>query len=437
LPASLPSSSPGFSSSINYPQSMPLRFIILLLLIGISEYYAFIVVKSALRTAPQAWRTGVMVTYVLLTLVAWSSIFVVRRFELPHIVRNIYIAFALGLLVGKLLILAVMLIDDIRRLALWVINLFFTGGTKAPEMNEDIKGNGITRSVFLSRMALILGGTALTGFIYGVSNRYRYRIRKVRLAFNNLPAAFRGLKVAQISDIHTGSFDNPEAVARGIREVLDQKPDIILFTGDLVNNKADEVDNYRKIFSRLQAPMGVYSTLGNHDYGDYVSWDTQEAKAKNLETLKQAHADFGWRLLMNEHVVLSRGDASIALIGIENWGAKANFPKYGDMKAAYKGLREKNIPFKILLSHDPSHWDAQVTQEYKDIDLTFSGHTHGMQFGVEIPWIKWSPVQYMYKKWAGLYQEGSQYLYVNRGFGFLGYPGRLGILPEITLIELT
>jgi predicted MPP superfamily phosphohydrolase len=412
------------------------RIIIILLAVAFAEYYAFIVVRSALRSAPQSWKVGLTALYVTLSLLAWAGFFIVRKFELPHFVRNIYIAFAIGLFVGKLLILAVMLLDDVRRFILWVINFWYTGGTKAPEMTDEVKGTGITRSIFLSRFALILGGTALAGFIYGVSNRYSYRIRKVKINFANLPAAFRGLKIVQISDIHTGSFDDHEAVAKGIQEVIDQKADLILFTGDLVNNKSDELHGYEDLFSSLKAPLGVFSTLGNHDYGDYVQWDTPEEKRRNLETLKQAHASFGWRLLMNEHVILNRGEDKIALVGIENWGAKANFPKYGDMVAAYAGLPEKNIPFKILLSHDPSHWDAQVRPEYKDVDLTLSGHTHGMQFGVEIPWLKWSPVQYVYKKWAGLYKEGSQYLYVNRGFGFLGYPGRLGILPEITVFEL-
>lgn len=410
--------------------------LIVLAAILLAEYYALVVVRSALRTASPAWKTGLTVLYIVLSLAAWAGMFLVRRIELPHLLRNIYIAFALGLFVGKLLILAVMLLDDVRRLVLWFISLWYTGGTKAPAMTDDVKGPGITRSIFLSRLALIVGGTALGGFIYGISNRYKYRIRQVKLSFTNLPAAFRGLRIVQISDIHTGSFDSPEAVAHGIREVLDQKADLILFTGDLVNNKADELHGYESLYSMLNAPMGVYSTLGNHDYGDYVSWDSAEAKHQNLETLKQAHASFGWKLLMNEHVILSRGEDRIALVGIENWGAKAHFPKYGDMKAAYAGLPEKNIPFKILLSHDPSHWDAQVRPEYPDVDLMLSGHTHGMQFGIEIPWLKWSPVQYVYRQWAGLYRKGRQYLYVNRGFGFLGYPGRLGILPEITVFEL-
>jgi predicted MPP superfamily phosphohydrolase len=223
-------------------------------------------------------------------------------------------------------------------------------------------------------------------------------------------------------------------VAHGIDRVLAEKPDLILFTGDLVNDISKEVDPYKEIFSRLKAPMGVFSTLGNHDYGDYIWWETPELKKANLDRLKQLQADMGWRLLMNEHVALEKDGQQIALIGIENWSAKARFPKHGRLDEAYAGTEK--YPFKILMSHDPSHWDAEVRPHYPDIDLALAGHTHGMQFGVEIPGLKWSPVQYVYKQWAGLYEEGRQKLYVNRGFGFIGYPGRVGILPEITVIEL-
>jgi predicted MPP superfamily phosphohydrolase len=256
----------------------------------------------------------------------------------------------------------------------------------------------------------------------------------VALNYPNLPASFKGLKVLQLSDIHSGSFTDRTAVLKGVEKALALNPDLILFTGDLVNNESGEMENYMDVFSRLKAPMGVYSTLGNHDYGDYMSWPTPQAKKDNLEKLKQIHGELGWRLLMNENVLLEKGGEQIAVIGIENWSAKARFPKYGDLKKAYAGT--ENIPFKILMSHDPSHWDAQVRPHYGDIDLMLAGHTHGMQFGMEIPWLKWSPVQYVYKQWAGLYEQGKQKLYVNRGFGFIGYPGRVGILPEITLIEL-
>lgn len=413
---------------------MRTRFLVTLLLIILAEIYSFILVRSATRSIPSPWRMIIFGFYLLLTIGTWSSIFLFRRIDwahLPHMARNIFIAFTIGFFVGKLLILAIMLIDDVRRIFFWLTVKIFpaTKPTLAPT-------GGITRSTFLKTIALILGGVSVSGFLYGITNRYNYQVRRVRLSFKNLPPAFKGLKIVQISDIHSGSFDHHDVVARGVQKVIDEKADIIFFTGDLVNNKAEEIKPYMDIFSTLRAPMGVYSTLGNHDYGDYVEWDSPEAKRANLEELKQIHGRMGWKLMMNEHIVLERGDDKIAVVGIENWSAKANFPKYGDMRKAYQGLAEKNIPFKILLSHDPSHFDAQVTTMYKDIDLTLSGHTHGMQFGIEIPGFKWSPVKYMYPKWAGQYQVGSQHLYVNRGYGFLGYPGRLGILPEITVIEL-
>lgn len=223
-------------------------------------------------------------------------------------------------------------------------------------------------------------------------------------------------------------------MAHGVDLIMQQKADVILFTGDLVNDRHDEALEYIDVFNQLQAPLGVYSTLGNHDYGDYVSWDSQHAKTENLNKLKQVHATMGWRLLMNEHIALEKNGEKIALLGIENWGAKGRFPKYGKMSEAYANTQQ--YPFKILMSHDPSHWDAEVKTKYPDIDLMLAGHTHGMQFGVELPYFKFSPVQWMYKQWAGLYEDGRQKLYVNRGFGFIGYPGRVGILPEITVIEL-
>jgi predicted MPP superfamily phosphohydrolase len=224
-------------------------------------------------------------------------------------------------------------------------------------------------------------------------------------------------------------------VQQGIDKVLQLKPDLILFTGDLVNNKAEEMAEYIELFSSLKAPLGVFSVLGNHDYGDYEQWETKAEKAANMEQLKQVHAQMGWKLMLNNNAVLEKEGEQIALLGVENWSAKARFPKYGKLAEAYSGV--EIVPFKILLSHDPSHWEGEVLNKYNDIDLMLAGHTHGMQFGVEIPWLKWSPVQYVYKQWAGLYENGAQKLYINRGFGFIGYPGRVGILPEITFIELT
>ncbi len=414
---------------------MPLRFIIVLSVIGLAEYYSFIAVRSAVRSLPGAWKTSLITLYLVLTALAWAGLIFFRQINwagVPHLLRNLYVAFVLGFVVGKILVLLVMLIDDLRRLFTWAVSSMAYRNTPTADT-----GTKIERSVFMRQAALVLGGLSVVGFTTGITNRYRYRVRKMKLALDGLPAAFKGLRIVQISDIHTGSFDNHAAVAHGIERVMHQEADLIFFTGDLVNNKADEVDDkYKEIFSRLKAPMGVYSTLGNHDYGDYVEWPSAQHKHDNLERLKGIHAEVGWRLLMNEHVVLERGGEKIALIGIENWSAKANFPKYGDMSAAYAGLPEKNIPFKILLSHDPSHWRGEVLEKYKDVNLMLSGHTHGMQFGVDSKWFQWSPVKYVYNEWIGLYTEGKQNLYVNRGFGFLGYPGRLGILPEITVIEL-
>ena len=299
---------------------------------------------------------------------------------------------------------------------------------------------GITRSQFLMKTGLLLGGTMLGTLLYGLSNKYNYHVRKIRLTFKNLPESFKGLKIVQISDVHSGSFTDKQAVMRGIELIGAQQPDLIVFTGDLVNDRAEEMNDYISIFSQMKAPFGVYSTLGNHDYGDYYPWPDYDAnrqselKKANLERLKGMHAEMGWKLLMNEHAVLERNGEKIALLGVENWSMNPRFPRKGDLAAAYAGSAD--IPFKILLSHDPTHWDGQVRKDYQDIDLMLAGHTHGMQFGVEIPFLKWSPAQYIYKQWAGLYQDGKQRLYVNRGYGFLGYPGRVGIMPEITVIEL-
>lgn len=300
---------------------------------------------------------------------------------------------------------------------------------------------GVPRSFIFSSVGLIAAATLFLLLLSGFRNKYKYKVHKVKLKYDNLPEPFRGLKVVHISDIHSGSFTNKEAVQKGVDKILHQEPDLILFTGDLVNNIADEMKEYMDLFSQLKAPLGVYSTLGNHDYGDYLNWPSQAHKEENLEKLKKVHEELGWRLLMNEHVVIEKENEKIAVIGIENWSAKARFTSYGDLKKAYEGA--EGYPFKILMSHDPSHWKAEVLQAYKDIDLTLSGHTHGMQFGFEVPGIKWSPVRYVYREWAGLYiaddipehRNSQQKLYINRGFGFIGYPGRVGILPEITVLE--
>ncbi len=350
---------------------------------------------------------------------------------LPKKLRTYLFATVVGLFLAKLIAVIFFLVDDIRRLIQWFIGKFFSKDAAAPQLLED----GISRSAFLSWAGLAVGGTLFGSLVYGFGNKYNYDIKRIKLSFENLPASFKGLKIVHISDIHSGSFTDKNAVAKGIKKILDVQPDIILFSGDLVNDRATEMEEYMDVFSRLKAPMGVYSTFGNHDYGDYVTWPYNGiSKQQNLINLAKVYADLGWRLLMDEHVVLEKGGEQIALLGIQNWSNKARFPKHGRMDLAHAGTEK--YPFKILMSHDPSHWDAQVRTQYPDVDLTLSGHTHGMQFGIELPGFHWSPVQYVYKQWAGLYEEGKQKLYVNRGYGFIGYPGRVGELPEITVIEL-
>ncbi|MEL6673402.1 MAG: metallophosphoesterase [Bacteroidota bacterium] len=287
-------------------------------------------------------------------------------------------------------------------------------------------------SLFSLGMGLLPMLTLTWGILFGA---HAYKVIRTKVHLPKLPPAFEGLKIVQLSDIHSGSFWDKKAVAKGIDLAMAQEADVIFFTGDLVNNTADEMQPYTEIFGRLSAPLGVFSILGNHDYGDYVSWSNPEAKVNNLRKLMDIHASMGWDLLINEHRILEKDGARIAVLGIENWGAKGRFPQYGKMEEAYPGT--ETSPVKLLLSHDPSHWKAQVIPSYPDVDITFSGHTHGMQYGLEIGKFRWSPVQYFYRQWAGLYQQGKQYLYVNRGFGYLGYPGRFGIKPEITVMTLT
>ena len=351
--------------------------------------------------------------------------------KLGSISRNFLISAVFINLIFKILMFIFLLLEDIFRLG----KLAFDKVNVSNITSEGKDVSLINRSEFLSKTALVVASAPVIAFSYGIiSGAHDYRVRRIRLPLANLPKSFHGIKIAQISDIHSGSFYNKTAVKGGIEMLLGEKPDIVFFTGDLVNNSADETAEYTSVFEKVKAPMGVYSTLGNHDYGDYISWASPEAKRKNLEDLKQVHKQMGWRLMMNEHIMLEQGGEKIALIGIENFGAKGHFPKYGKLEQAYKGTED--APVKLLLSHDPSHWDYQVRTQYPDIDVMFAGHTHGMQFGIETKFLKWSPVQYMYKQWAGLYTEDKQHLYVNRGYGYLGYPGRIGILPEITILEL-
>jgi predicted MPP superfamily phosphohydrolase len=422
--------------------------IVALIMIAI-DIYVFQVLKFLMQGSSDRARVtafSIYWTISILALIVVVAFPFITAFQTNKFLRNYVFAVIVGLFFAKLLAMVFFLVDDLRRGFLWIMSKLFAN-TGARFLAD---GTGISRSTFLSWMGMGIGAGFLGTFVYGFSNKYDYNVRKVKIPFNNLPAAFRGLKIVQLSDIHAGSFQDKKAVERGVEMVLAHQPDLILFTGDLVNDLADEMHEYAEVFGKLRAPLGVYSVLGNHDYGDYYQWkDKDDAHAEkeklagrklhtplqaaNLEKLKGIHAQMGWRLLNNEHVALERNGEKIGLLGVENWGARG-FTKYGKLEEAHAGA--EHYPFKILMSHDPSHWDAEVRVKYPGVDLMLSGHTHGMQFGIENPYFRWSPVQWVYKQWAGLYEEGNQKLYVNRGYGFIGYPGRVGILPEITLIEL-
>ena len=397
------------------------------------DFYVYQAIKTVSLYSSDRSKLLIQIVYWTLSIATLASLLslpYIQALQTNKIFRNYVFAVFVGLFLAKLIGSVFFLVDDLRRVLVWVISKF--SSAKDVAFTEEV--TGISRSTFLSWVGLGIGGGLFATLLYGFSNKYNYQIKRISLVFDNLPKAFKGLRIVHISDIHSGSFNDKAAVNHGVDMILKEKADLILFTGDLVNDRHEEMHDYMDVFSRLKAPMGVFSTLGNHDYGDYVSWPNEAAKKQNLENLKNVHAQLGWKLMMNEHTIFEKNGEKIALLGIENFGAKGRFPKYGKMDKAYPGT--ENIPFKILMSHDPSHWDYQITKDYKDVDLMLAGHTHGMQFGLDNPYFKWSPVKWMYKQWAGLYEEGKQKLYVNRGFGFIGYPGRVGILPEITVIEL-
>jgi predicted MPP superfamily phosphohydrolase len=409
------------------------RILIFLLIVIIIELYFLQAVKTVVQDFPQTRRATILyITYSIALLNILLGI--VSIFYPPpqwHYFFRYISAACLILVICKLFGVLFLLIDDIVRLFRWIFSYIIPA--RSNELAE--AGHSISRLKFFSHAALALTIIPAVGFIYGmIWGAYKYKVHKVKVPSSKIPEAFDGFRIVQLSDIHTGSFVNNDALKKAFKIVQDLKPEIILFTGDLVNNEAKETEGFEEVFASLNAPYGVYSVLGNHDYGDYVNWDSQEAKVANLASLKTMQARAGWKLLINEHVTIEKGGQKIALLGVENWGGSMHFPKYGKLNEAYRGTQE--FPFKILMSHDPSHWEKQVRIDYPDIDLTLSGHTHGMQMGIEIPGFKWSPVKYLYKFWAGLYKQDEQFLYVNRGLGFLGYPGRIGIWPEITLIEL-
>lgn len=404
--------------------NFPLILIITAIVVVLAEFYTFMAVKEATKTKWIHW-VYLALSIIIIAYIIYSFTQFDRRNG-----QTRQSLFTIGLLlitvVPKLIIALIMLGEDIIRFIGGCIRAF-AGQSGQPFLPE--------RRRFVSLTALGIAAIPFLSLLYGMTKgKYNFKVRKTTITFPDLPDAFDGFTLTQISDVHSGSFDDPEKISYAIDLINEQSSDLILFTGDIVNTHAKEMYPWLETFNRIKsAPLGKYAVLGNHDYGEYIEWPTQKDKDDNFEAIKNLYGDIGFKLLLNEHVKLRRGDDEIALVGVENWGH--NFKKAGDLKKADAGLKPED--FKILMSHDPSHWDLEVKDSPANMNLTLSGHTHGFQFGIEIPgFLKWSPVQYVYKQWAGLYEHMGRYIYVNRGFGFHAFPGRVGIWPEITVITL-
>jgi len=396
------------------------------------DYYFINAILSVFKTWSAKTKSTVAKIYWLITIILIVGIFAGIFLNIFLSLRSVIMVAFFLITACKIVMLPFLLIDDLRRLVILLSRKF---NAKPEPAAERTTGEPISRSSFIVKAGLVAAAVPLTSLTWGItSGAYDYQVCRKTLILPNLPAAFEGITMGQISDIHSGSFYNKTAVKGGIDMLLGEKPDFIFFTGDIVNDMATEMRDYQDIFSKVKAPLGVFSSLGNHDYGDYhFGKEASPAKAKNLKDVIKTHELMGWDLLMNEHRRLKVNGEEIGILGIENWGM-GRFPKYGRMDLATKDTDD--LPVKLLLSHDPSHWRAEVLEKYPQIDAMFSGHTHGMQFGVRTEKYQWSPIEYIYKEWAGLYQEKQQQLYVNVGYGFLGYPGRVGILPEITIFTL-
>ena len=401
-----------------------MRWAIFIVIYILFDIYAFQALKTATKSS---W---VYYLYLVISLLVLGNL--LYQFLQPgegrvlSVAKSYAVGFVLALFSAKIILVLFMFGEDLVRLVIGGVRKI--SGSHSEKMIPSRRG-------FLSKIALGIAAIPFASLLYGMyKGKYNYKVLSYELEFDDLPDAFDGYQITQISDVHSGSFDNHQEIEYAVNLVNEQKSDVIFFTGDLVNNMASEMKNWKSLFSTLTAKDGVYSILGNHDYGDYVDWESTQAKSENLQQLKNIQQEMGWNLLLNEHRKLKKGDDEIAIVGVENWGA-GGFVKHGDADKASAGLTEND--FKIMLSHDPSYWQEKLKNDPKKYQLTLSGHTHGMQFGIEIPgWIRWSPVQYRYKNWAGIYKEFGNYINVNRGFGYLGYPGRVGIWPEVSVIHL-
>jgi len=425
----------------------PIFFSFMTIFIGLLlDLYVFSGLVSLMKNRSKRFRMIVYFIFWTVNVVGYVSTTIIRHYysqltsQFPY--SFITALFFLWFII-KLFFVAFLLVTDILSFFRWLFFNLKQHVIAKRTVNDDnenennVQKNAISRSEFLLKTSTIIAAVPAVALSYGIiSGAHDYRVRRERIVLPRLPKSFDGFKIAQISDIHSGSFWNKTAVQGGIEMLMLEKPDIILFTGDLVNSLSSEMDNYFNVFNKLKADFGVHSVLGNHDYGTYVKWDSRQAQIADHARFLKVHDEMGWNLMLNQNHVIEQSGDKIGLIGVENWSSQhKRFPTYGDLKKAKKGMEE--MPVKILMSHEPYHWQGEILPLHKDIDLTLSGHTHGMQFGIEMGDIKWSPVQYFYKEWAGLYQQNNQYLYVNRGYGYLGYPGRFGILPEITILELS
>ncbi len=413
-------------------RNISLNKILTLLFFIAIDVYAYV----ALRKIIQRRKFGKLfnILYLLAVVIAYIGLyFLFSNFKYKplnaKLIPNLFIGFFFSFFVFKLVLIVFFIIEDIVRILTFIYlaikNLF-------SKRSKRISIPG--RRNFIRQTGLAVASVPFASMLYGITKgKYDFKVNKVSLDFKNLPKAFHGFRIVQISDIHSGSFDSRNAILKGIDLINQQNADLVLFTGDLVNNDSREIEPYIDDFKKLKSKNGVFSVLGNHDYGDYKKWSSEEEKEENLKLLFKYQKKMNFQLLNNQNVVISKQGEKIGIVGVENWG-NAPFPQKGDLDMAIKGLED--IPFKILLSHDPTHWNKKVIPHQTKFDLTLSGHTHGMQFGIEIAGFKWSPIKYIYPEWADLYEKAGQYLYVNRGFGFLGFPGRAGIRPEITVIEL-
>ena len=404
---------------------MVYRWLIFILLIIITQWYCFQSIKTVFQNK-LIWLIYCIISFGIIGNFIFQALNYDRSEGFNHAI-SYSLGFFISLFIFQSIIIISLFFEDIIRIPQAMYSLFnqgFNGQEYFPQ-----------RRKFMSQLALILASIPFGALMYGMfRGKYNYKVMSYEIEFDDLPNSFDGFTISHISDIHCGSFDNYEKVKYGIELINKQKSDVIMFTGDIVNNISAELDPWKDLFSKLTAKYGIYSVLGNHDYGDYMQWNSDDEKIKNFENLKKIQNEMGFNLLLNENDSIRKGDETISIVGVENWGA-GGFKKAGDLKKAISGLSSKE--FKILLSHDPSHWNAEVTPSENYFPLTLSGHTHGMQFGIDIPgWIKWSPIKWRYPQFAGLYKKAKEYLYVNRGFGYLAYPGRVGMWPEITVITL-